>query len=246
MRVKVFNVDYLDALASEAARSTRQRQHRNVHESFVEACQRTFIALQPGSYVPPHRHCVVPRDELMVPVRGLLVLVLFDNDGTVTEMIRFGAGDFQREGASRISGGDPCRRVAHGHGTRAGLHNAGGQGRPVRLSAAEGSRTLGPGGRDTGRRKIPGPPAHPRRNRKIRRAASRPARSVILSDDAAHVVRVTVDQPNHLVRDIRHAVVRYFPNEPLSAARLRFQDGEYLQHAIRIQMPRGSRRAASG
>lgn len=88
--MKVFSTDYLNELTAQAQSSPRMRQHRNIHESYADPCQRLFNAVEPGSYIRPHRHAADPRDELLIAVRGLMVLVTFDDQGMVTGVVRFG------------------------------------------------------------------------------------------------------------------------------------------------------------
>ena len=89
--MKVFSADYLDALTVQAQANPRKRQHRNVHDSYEDPCQRLFNAIEPGSYIRPHRHAIDPRDELLIAVRGLMALVTFDEQGQVTGAARFGS-----------------------------------------------------------------------------------------------------------------------------------------------------------
>ena len=88
--MKLFSLDYLSDLTLQAKISGRLRQHRNVHQSFQDPCQRLFNAIEPGSYIRPHRHSSDPRDELLVAIRGLMVLITFDDRGTVTNVLRLG------------------------------------------------------------------------------------------------------------------------------------------------------------
>lgn len=37
--MKVFIADYLNELTAQAQSSPRKRQHRNIHESYVDPCQ---------------------------------------------------------------------------------------------------------------------------------------------------------------------------------------------------------------
>lgn len=90
--MKVFRADYLDQLTARAKTNPRIRQHRNIHESHNDPCQRLFNAIEPESYIRPHRHSTDPREELLVAVRGSLALVLFDDQGEVTEIVHFGTG----------------------------------------------------------------------------------------------------------------------------------------------------------
>jgi cupin fold WbuC family metalloprotein len=89
--MKVFSAEYLNELTAQAQGNPRKRQHRNIHESYDDPCQRLFNAIEPDSYIPPHRHASDPKDELLIAVRGSMVLVTFDEQGRVTGVVRFGA-----------------------------------------------------------------------------------------------------------------------------------------------------------
>jgi cupin fold WbuC family metalloprotein len=86
----VFSADCLNELTAQAQGSQRKRQHRNIHESYDDPCQRLFNAIEPGSYIRPHRHAADPRDETVIAVRVSMVLVTFDEQGVVTGIVRFG------------------------------------------------------------------------------------------------------------------------------------------------------------
>lgn len=96
-QMKLFSLEYLNDLTEQAMTSARLRQHRNVHQSFQEPCQRLFNAIEPGSYIRPHRHLSDPRDELLVAVRGLMALLTFDDEGQVANVVCFGTERFGRE-----------------------------------------------------------------------------------------------------------------------------------------------------
>lgn len=82
--MKVFSADYLNKLTAQAQDNLRKRQHCNIHESYADPCQRLFNAIEPDSYIPPHRHATDPKDELLIAVRGSMAMVTFDEQGMVT------------------------------------------------------------------------------------------------------------------------------------------------------------------
>lgn len=84
--MKLFPLEYFNELTERAKIKNRLRQHQNIHQSFQEPCQRLFNAIEPGSYIRPHRHNSSPRDELLVAIRGLMALVIFDNNGTINSV----------------------------------------------------------------------------------------------------------------------------------------------------------------
>lgn len=95
--MKVFGSEYLNRMVTEAQDNNRKRQHHNIHESFDDPCQRLFNAIEPGSYIRPHRHASDPRDEMLIAVRGMMALVAFDDQGSVDKVVRFGV-DRKNEG----------------------------------------------------------------------------------------------------------------------------------------------------
>lgn len=95
--MKQFSPDYLSDLTEQAKTNDRLRQHRNVHRSFQDPCQRLFNAIEPGSYIRPHRHASDPRDELLVAIRGLMALITFDDNGNVTNVMRLGTEKYGPE-----------------------------------------------------------------------------------------------------------------------------------------------------
>jgi cupin fold WbuC family metalloprotein len=73
----------LDEVTAEAAASPRRRKNRNFHRDNDDAAHRLLNALEPDSYVMPHRHLDASKDETIVAVRGRFGLVLFGEDGVV-------------------------------------------------------------------------------------------------------------------------------------------------------------------
>jgi cupin fold WbuC family metalloprotein len=82
----------LDELCAEAAANSRRRKNRNFHSTDDHPGHRLLNAMQPDSYIPPHRHLDPNKDETFVVLRGLLGLVLFDDAGAVVCTARVGAG----------------------------------------------------------------------------------------------------------------------------------------------------------
>ena len=87
--MKIFGSDYLNELSAKALGNPRKRQPRNIHLTSQDPCQRLFNAMEPGSYIRPHRHSSDPRDELLIAVRGSMALVTFDEVGVVSGVLRF-------------------------------------------------------------------------------------------------------------------------------------------------------------
>jgi cupin fold WbuC family metalloprotein len=88
----------LSQLILEASNSERQRMHRNIHKNYGDPCQRLLNAIGPDSYIHPHRHSLDPKPETLVAIRGSFGLVVFNDIGDVTNIIRFGDGHLNGEG----------------------------------------------------------------------------------------------------------------------------------------------------
>jgi cupin fold WbuC family metalloprotein len=85
------DVALLDRLSAAARSSPRGRRNHNFHASEADPCNRLLNAIEPGSYVQPHRHLDPAKDETIVVVRGRLGAVLFDEGGRVTHVALLGA-----------------------------------------------------------------------------------------------------------------------------------------------------------
>lgn len=77
----------LDRLCSQAKQSPRLRKNYNFHASDGDACHRLLNAMEPGSYIQPHRHLDVNKDETLAVIRGKMGLVIFDDDGAIKETV---------------------------------------------------------------------------------------------------------------------------------------------------------------
>ena len=62
------------------------------HKHDGEALHRMFNAVQPGSYLRPHRHIDPPKAEVFIVLRGALALFVFEDDGRIREQVRLAAG----------------------------------------------------------------------------------------------------------------------------------------------------------
>lgn len=88
--MKIFGPEFVEQLSGRASGNERRRQHHNIHQSYLDSCQRLFNAVEPESYIRPHRHLTDSRDELLIAVRGEMALLTFDDCGEVTGTLRFG------------------------------------------------------------------------------------------------------------------------------------------------------------
>ena len=82
----------LSEVSREAAASPRRRKNRNFHRDDNAAAHRLLNALEPDSYVRPHRHLDAAKDETIIALRGSFGVILFDDDGAVESNCVIAAG----------------------------------------------------------------------------------------------------------------------------------------------------------
>lgn len=90
--LRLIDAALLDEVAAEAAASPRRRKNRNFHPHNEYPGHRLLNAIEPDSYIPPHRHLDPNKDETMVVLRGALGLVLFDATGAVARSVVLSPG----------------------------------------------------------------------------------------------------------------------------------------------------------
>ena len=85
--MKVIRDEDLQQLSLDAKSSPRLRRHYNVHPTESDAIQRLCLAMQPNSYVRPHRHPEAGKWELFVVLQGAADVLLFQPDGQLIDRI---------------------------------------------------------------------------------------------------------------------------------------------------------------
>jgi len=90
--MKIIDRQLLNQLSAQAAGNPRLRKNFNIHPANDCYCHRLFNAIEPASYIRPHRHLDPAKDETFVIIRGKLGVVTFDEHGTVVEKVLLAAG----------------------------------------------------------------------------------------------------------------------------------------------------------
>lgn len=92
--MKLINETLLDEVTAQARKSPRLRMNYNFHETMEAPIHRMLNALEPGTYLVPHRH--PDKEEVYLVLRGSLLAFLFDEEGKVTvkETLSPAAGNY--------------------------------------------------------------------------------------------------------------------------------------------------------
>ena len=89
---RFFGRECLNELSGRAAESPRRRMNLNFHDAPEHPANRMLNAMEPDSYVRPHRHAAAFKDETFVVVKGAFGVVLFDERGNVSSTALLRAG----------------------------------------------------------------------------------------------------------------------------------------------------------
>lgn len=84
-RVTYIDAELLQAVTAKAVASPRRRMNYNFHR-LEDAANRMLNAIEPDSYIRPHRHLTRPKDEGFLVLKGKGSCLIFDDDGTVTSV----------------------------------------------------------------------------------------------------------------------------------------------------------------
>jgi len=74
-------------VSDEARHNPRLRKNRNFHASDESRCHRLLNAVEPGSYIRPHRHLDPEKSEAFILMSGSLGIVTFTDSGLVAETV---------------------------------------------------------------------------------------------------------------------------------------------------------------
>jgi len=77
----------LNEVSARAKVSPRLRMNYNFHERLDDPVNRLLNAMEPGTYLRPHRHSTPPKDEIFLVLRGEVMLFVFGEDGNITEKL---------------------------------------------------------------------------------------------------------------------------------------------------------------
>lgn len=83
---------FLNGAIAASHSSPRRRVIQPFHRDENAALHRMFNAVQPGSYIPPHRHLDPPKAESWIVLRGRLAFFTFNDEGGIEECLEICAG----------------------------------------------------------------------------------------------------------------------------------------------------------
>ena len=82
----------LEGAIAASLSSPRQRVIQPFHRDESATLHRMFNAVQPGSYIPPHRHLDPPKAESWLVLRGSFAFFTFSDAGEIQDCLELRAG----------------------------------------------------------------------------------------------------------------------------------------------------------
>ncbi len=77
----------LNQVSGEAKASPRRRKNYNFHKAYSDRLQRLLNAMEPRSYIQPHKHEDPDKREVFFALRGRVAVIEFDDLGNITDHI---------------------------------------------------------------------------------------------------------------------------------------------------------------
>jgi cupin fold WbuC family metalloprotein len=77
----------LDQVSGKAKLAPRRRMNHNFHQVPEDLLNRMLNAMEPGTYVRPHKHENPDKREAFILLRGSFLIVEFDDSGNITEHV---------------------------------------------------------------------------------------------------------------------------------------------------------------
>ncbi len=88
--MQFINEELLNTTTQKAQNSERKRMNYNFHPSMESDIHRLLNALEPDTYIRPHRHKGAQKEETLLVLKGKLIFFSFDDSGKVTEALLMG------------------------------------------------------------------------------------------------------------------------------------------------------------
>ena len=82
--MKIISEKLLNETTQKAKNSPRRRMNYNFHENESDILNRLLNAMEPDTYLPPHRHKNPDKEEVFLVLRGSAAFFTFDDKGNVT------------------------------------------------------------------------------------------------------------------------------------------------------------------
>jgi cupin fold WbuC family metalloprotein len=77
----------INEVCAESKLVNRKRKNFNYHDDLSDSLQRLLNAMQPGTYIQPHKHENPDKREAFIILTGKVLVVTFDDEGKILDHI---------------------------------------------------------------------------------------------------------------------------------------------------------------
>ncbi len=84
--IKIDN-QFIEETSQKAKKSVRRRMNYNFHSNADDTMHRMLNAMEPDTYIQPHKHENPDKSEAFFCLRGRLLVVEFSDEGKITDYI---------------------------------------------------------------------------------------------------------------------------------------------------------------
>ena len=85
--MKLIDKTILSEIIPKAHLNSRKRMNYNYHTDYADPINRLLNAMEPGTYVQPHKHEDPDKREVFIILEGSVAVVFFDDKGKVTDYV---------------------------------------------------------------------------------------------------------------------------------------------------------------
>jgi cupin fold WbuC family metalloprotein len=79
----IIDINIIENLIKEACSLPRKRKNYNFHSDYSDPVNRMIHAMEPETYVQPHKHENPDKREVFIILKGKLVIVEFEDNGCI-------------------------------------------------------------------------------------------------------------------------------------------------------------------
>jgi cupin fold WbuC family metalloprotein len=81
------NTELISQVSDQAQSRLRKRQNFNFHRQMDDTLQRLLNAIEPYSYIQPHKHEAPDKREVFFILRGKMAVIEYDSEGNIVDHI---------------------------------------------------------------------------------------------------------------------------------------------------------------
>ena len=85
--MKKIEIGFVSQIVKKAGNSPRKRTNFNYHEAFSDPINRMLNAIEPGSYIQPHKHESPDKREVFLILSGRIAVIEFNNTGEIIDSV---------------------------------------------------------------------------------------------------------------------------------------------------------------